>query len=183
MTDQADPVQKAIERLKDEAAKSLNPCLCATYIAITTTAVRDRFNAKRHDYDLKSVRCLGARDRADRQYVLFEFGCKPGDVCLFDPSFLVQVNIIHRNAIIIQDPYTHIPSTESRRSVTALYHPFPLTYLSWGLWLKTQIALWEVLCSPRLLDIENSPEPRRFHPSTRLMETSESSPLQSDQLG
>jgi hypothetical protein len=183
MTDQSDPLAKAIERLKDEVAKSLDPCLCATYIAITTKEVRDRFNAKREDYALKGVRCLCERGRADRHYVLFEFSCKPGHICLFDPSFLVKVNINPRYVCVYQDPYTHIPSTESRRSLTALHRPFPLTHLYWGLWLKTQLALWEVLCSPRLLDIEHFPEPRRFYPSMGLLETLESNTLQSDQLG
>lgn len=184
MTDQAGPLANAIARLKDKVAESLDPCLCATYNAIITTDVQNRFIAKLEHYAFKGVRCLYERGRADRQYVLFEFGCKPEEICLFDPSFLVKVNINHpRHVSICQDPYTHIPSTESRRAVPAFYRPFPLTHLYWGLWLKTQLALWEVLCSPRLLDSEHFPEPRRFYPSTGLLETLGSNTLQSDQLG
>jgi hypothetical protein len=178
-----DPIQQAINSLKEVAAGSLDHCIHAKYIALTNSEVRSKLKVKwtpnHPTYEFKGIRCLYAGDRANIQYVLFEFVWKSGQP-LFNPSILVGVNVIYGRVVFIQDPYTHIPSTASRRNVTARYHPFPLTCLTWGLWLKTQIALWEVLGSPRLLDIECSPDPRRLYPSTRLIETPGSNTLESD---
>jgi len=103
-------VGQQIDALKDVAAKSIDPCLTAKYIAFSDHRVRELFVKKIQDnaYVFEGIECLDVLSIPERKYVLFDFDCKPGKFCLIKPAFLVVINIIGAYVEAIVDPY--IPS-------------------------------------------------------------------------
>jgi hypothetical protein len=95
-----------IEKLKEVAAKSIAPCLTAKYIAFSDRRVRDLFVKKFQDgYVFQGIECLDVLSIPEKKYVLFDFDCKPGTLCLIKPAFLVVVNMISASVEGIVDPY------------------------------------------------------------------------------
>ena len=95
-----------IDKLKNLASKSINPCLVAQYIAITDSRVRQLFLQKIVQGNLfRGIKCLNQIGIPEIRQVLFQFDCPPGIFCLVNPSFLVIVNIVSQNVEQIIDPY------------------------------------------------------------------------------
>jgi len=92
--------------LKDAAAKSIDPCLTAKFIALSDQRVRALFLKKFQDgYVFRGIDCLDLLSIPENRYVLFDFDCKPGTLCLIKPAFLVVVNMIGGYVEAIVDPY------------------------------------------------------------------------------
>jgi hypothetical protein len=159
----AQQITNAMNNLREAAAGSLDPCINAIYIAMQDPRVRELVEAKlqNRDYTFQGVSCLHEQATAPTQYVLFDFVCKPDVFCLVKPWFLVGVDVRHRHVLFIENPYT--PATECRSDTLVSCSPFTLACLYWRFWLSTRIALWDTLCSPRLLEHGGSPAPRRLY--------------------
>ena len=95
-----------LEELKASAAKSVNPCLTAQYIALSDKDVREVFFRKiKQGYVFKGISCLNKIGIPENKYVYFGFDCQPGTFCLIDPSFVVVVNFVDGYVVSILDPY------------------------------------------------------------------------------
>ncbi|MEX1026756.1 MAG: hypothetical protein WD049_01930 [Candidatus Paceibacterota bacterium] len=100
-------LNKQVEELKEVAAKSINPCLTAKFIAFSDARVRALFLSKIQDeYIFKGVFCLSGLSIPENRSVYFDFDCPADRVCLIKPAFVVVVNVVHGYVVPIIDPYT-----------------------------------------------------------------------------
>ncbi len=95
-----------LSALKDAASMSLDPCLVAKYIAISDSRVRQLFLKKvEAGYPFHGVHCIERPGVPENKYVVFQFDCQPGTLCLVPPAFMVIVNVVDRYVVTIVDPY------------------------------------------------------------------------------
>lgn len=100
-------LKKQVEDLKEVAARSIDPCLTAKFIAFSDARVQALFLTKTQDGNLfKGVRCLGGLSIPENRSVYFDFDCPADRVCLVKPAFVVVVNIVNGYIVAIIDPYT-----------------------------------------------------------------------------
>jgi hypothetical protein len=98
---------KQLEELKEVAAKSINPCVTAKYVALSDARVRALFLKKLHEgHVLKGVSCLTGLSIPENRSVYFDFDCTTDKVCLVKPAFAVVVNIVNGYVVAMVDPYT-----------------------------------------------------------------------------
>jgi hypothetical protein len=101
---------REIESLKNSAARALDPCLTAKFIALSDQRVSALFLKKLQDgYLFEGINCLDLSSIPENSYVYFDFDCKPGTLCFVRPAFLVVVNIVAGCVVAIVDPY--VPSS------------------------------------------------------------------------
>jgi hypothetical protein len=94
-----------IDRLRQVAASSTNPCLVAQYIAFSDEGVQELFVKKNAAEDrFKACTCLPSAPN-NQQHVLFEFDYPDGVLRLVKPSFLAVVDIAGREVAKVIDPY------------------------------------------------------------------------------
>jgi hypothetical protein len=95
-----------LEEFKSFAAKSVNPCTVAKYIAFSDERVRKIFFQKlKTGYVFKGIFCLDKIGIPENKSVYFSFDCQPGTFCLINPSFVVVVNFVDGYVVSILDPY------------------------------------------------------------------------------
>lgn len=100
-------LNKEVEELKEVAAKSINPCLTAKFIALSDARVRSLFLTKLQDgYVFRGVNCLSGPSIPENRSVYFDFDCPAGRVCFVKPAFVAIVNIVHGYVVAIIDRYT-----------------------------------------------------------------------------
>jgi hypothetical protein len=106
---EADVTEK-LQSLREAAARSLDACLTAKYIALSNNRVQKLFVSKCGEMNIfNEIICLDRISAPEYKYVLFDFDCKPGTLCFIKPSFLVVVDITLGQVVgEPQDPY--IPS-------------------------------------------------------------------------
>ena len=96
--------------LKEAASGTVDPCFVAKYIAAADSRVRDLFIQKIDaEFVFRGVHCVDRLGIPENKYVVFDFDCIPGALCLVPPAFMVVVNIVDRYVVAIVDPY--IPYT------------------------------------------------------------------------
>jgi hypothetical protein len=112
-TDPADPedlqrqLDREIEKLRNWAEVSLDPCIRAQLVAISDAAVREVLLTKLGEgRRFIGLCCLSEGCEPEQTGVLFSLDCPPGPViCLVDPSFLVRVDLRQKAVVTILDPY------------------------------------------------------------------------------
>ncbi|MCU5511395.1 hypothetical protein OCB07_21510 [Bacillus cereus] len=98
-------LNEQIEKFKEVANYSIDPCIVATSIAVSNQKVRDVILKKLDHGDIYRGRhCSKHTTNWELVFVIFDFDCPPGVFCLIRPSFAAVVNMITRNVEII-DPY------------------------------------------------------------------------------
>jgi hypothetical protein len=98
-----------VNTLKEIAARTVDSCLTAQFIAASDSRVRDLFIQKIDaGHVFKGIHCSNRIGIPENKYVVFDFECKPGTFCLISPKFLAVVNIVDRHVVAVVDPY--IPS-------------------------------------------------------------------------
>ena len=107
-----------LDKLKSYAAKSINPCLTAQYIALSDEKVQKIFLQKlKTGYVFKGISCLDKIGIPENKYVYFSFDCQPGTFCLINPSFVVVVNFVNGFVVSILDPYLGLATKETSSTV------------------------------------------------------------------
>jgi hypothetical protein len=107
----AEQLQEQVKSFETVAARTIDPCTVATFIAISDEKVQQTILKKVADGNVfHGVACLAPTGIPELRRVLFRFECKPGIFCLIPPSFLVIVNFIDGRVVGITDPY--IPTVE-----------------------------------------------------------------------
>ena len=102
----AEDLQAQVKALEAQAAKTTNPCIVSTFVAISNPKVQAILLQKFSEGNVfRGVSCLSGIGIPEVQQVLFQFDCPPGIFCLIAPSFLVTVNFIEGEVVGIQDPY------------------------------------------------------------------------------
>src|SRR5262245_5688738 len=95
-----------VNNLREAAARSIDPCLTAQFIALSDERVRSVFWKKiKEGYEFRGLSCLNRVGAPENRYVYFDFGCKPGTVCLVKPAFLAVVNVVDGFLTGVVDPY------------------------------------------------------------------------------
>jgi hypothetical protein len=99
-----------IDQLIQVSARSQDPFLAALVIALSCEKVRRLFLDKYHTpiYNFNGVKCLTTVSIPEQKRVLFQFDCKPGVLCLLNPSFMVIVDMISGGVISVIDPFIQI---------------------------------------------------------------------------
>jgi hypothetical protein len=97
---------KQVDILKGAAARSIDPCLTARFIAISNPQVQALFLKKIQDrYVFRNITCFNRIAELENTHVYFDFDCAVGTVCLVKPAFLVVVNVVSGTVLSVVDPY------------------------------------------------------------------------------
>jgi hypothetical protein len=95
-----------LNTLRETAARSIDACLTAKYIALSDERVHVLFLKKIQDGNsFRGIFCLNRIGVPENRYVYFDFDCKPGTVCLVKPAFLAVVNVADGFVVAVVDPY------------------------------------------------------------------------------
>jgi len=96
-----------VNELKTLASRSICRCTVAKFIACSDERVQDKLLVKEAnpDYQFGNISCIEHLGLPERTGVIFVFTCKPGVLCLVNPSFLVIVDLITSSVTSIVDPY------------------------------------------------------------------------------
>ncbi len=130
LTFDAKDLDDQIATLKDVAARSVDACLTAKYVSLSDQRVRDLILTKsREGYVFKRIVCTERLGLPEQRGVHFDFDCKPGTLCLVDPSFLAVVNLIDRYVTAIVDPYLPQISSPATRDIDGVAPYGERTYL------------------------------------------------------
>ncbi|ACK96268.1 hypothetical protein CN498_20560 [Bacillus thuringiensis] len=108
-------LNEQIEKLKEVANYSTDPCIVATSIAVSSQKVIDLILKKLNHGDIyRGHHCSKHTTNWELVYVIFDFDCPPGVFCLIRPSFAAVVNMVTHSVEII-DPYieSHINSLQT----------------------------------------------------------------------
>ncbi len=98
--------QKQIDALKNAAATTIDPCLVAKFIAASSNQVRELFFQKiASGYVFRKIYCSDRIGVPENKYIVFDFECEEGVLCLIPPAFMVVINIVDRYVVTIVDPY------------------------------------------------------------------------------
>ncbi len=114
-------LNQQVDELKEAAAKSIDSCLTAKFIAFSDARVRDLFLSKINDeYVFKGVSCLSGLLIPENRSVYFDFACPANRVCLIKPAFVVVVNVVHGYVVTIIDPYTGPTASAESQPLTTV---------------------------------------------------------------
>lgn len=102
-----DVLQEQIGALRDAAARSIDPCLTAKFIALSDKRVQETLSKKliEQGHVLRSIECLDRIEIPENKCFYFNIDCKPSTFCLVKPAFLVVVNIVDGYVVAIVDPF------------------------------------------------------------------------------
>ncbi|HFK1756490.1 TPA: hypothetical protein ACGXQC_000856 [Bacillus cereus] len=140
-------LNEQIEKFKEVANYSIDPCIVATSIAVSNQKVRDVILKKLDHGDIyRGHHCSKHTTNWELIYVIFDFDCPPGVFCLVRPSFAAVVNMVTHSVEII-DPYieSNIDALstvlEPKGDYSGVKWPFPKKHIQLTLGNHAQIDI------------------------------------------
>jgi hypothetical protein len=102
----SDEFDKQVHDLREAAARTIDPCLVAQYIALSDAEVRAHIKTK-HDagYVFAGMSCFEASSVSEQRYVYFDYRCRPGVFCFVKPAFAAVVDLVKGSVVRVIDPY------------------------------------------------------------------------------